>query len=64
MKRVVVIEDQTAVRDMLEILVKRWPVADVVVKPSRVQGDGAAEDQRQLPTPNAQLPRRAARSTG
>lgn len=31
-----------AVRDMLEILTKRWPVADVIVRPCRVQGDGAA----------------------
>jgi exodeoxyribonuclease VII large subunit len=29
---------------MLEILVKRWPLADVVVRASRVQGAGAAED--------------------
>lgn len=33
-----------AVRDMLEIIAHRWPVADVVVRPSRVQGDGAATD--------------------
>jgi exodeoxyribonuclease VII large subunit len=32
-----------AVRDMLEILGRRWPAADVVICPVRVQGDGAAE---------------------
>jgi len=31
-----------AVRDMLEILGRRWPAADVLVCPVRVQGDGAA----------------------
>lgn len=33
-----------AVRDMLEILGRRWPVAEVVVCPVRVQGPGAAEE--------------------
>ncbi len=33
-----------AVRDMLEILARRWPVADVLVCPVRVQGTWAAED--------------------
>lgn len=33
-----------AVRDMLEILTRRWPAAEVWVCPVRVQGDGAAED--------------------
>lgn len=32
-----------AVRDMLEILVRRWPIAEFWVCPVRVQGDGAAE---------------------
>jgi exodeoxyribonuclease VII large subunit len=31
-----------AVRDMIEILLRRWPVAEVIVCPVRVQGDGAA----------------------
>jgi exodeoxyribonuclease VII large subunit len=31
-----------AVRDMLEILTSRWPVAELIVCPVRVQGDGAA----------------------
>jgi exodeoxyribonuclease VII large subunit len=33
-----------AVRDMLEILGRRWPAAEVWVSPVRVQGDGAAEE--------------------
>lgn len=33
-----------AVRDMLELLARRWPVAKVLVVPVRVQGDGAAEE--------------------
>jgi exodeoxyribonuclease VII large subunit len=33
-----------AVRDMLEVLAHRWPLARVVVKASRVQGDGAAAE--------------------
>jgi exodeoxyribonuclease VII large subunit len=31
-----------AIRDMLEILGRRWPIAQVLVCPVRVQGDGAA----------------------
>ncbi|MBX9626093.1 MAG: exodeoxyribonuclease VII large subunit, partial [Gemmataceae bacterium] len=33
-----------AVRDMIELFAKRWPLAEVVVRPSRVQGEGAAEE--------------------
>jgi len=33
-----------AVRDMLQVLVGRWPAAEVVVFPVRVQGDGAAAE--------------------
>ncbi|MCI0639110.1 MAG: exodeoxyribonuclease VII large subunit [Gemmataceae bacterium] len=33
-----------AVRDMLEILARRWPMADVLICPVRVQGTWAAED--------------------
>ncbi len=33
-----------AVRDMLQVLLTRWPLAEVVVCPVRVQGDGAAQD--------------------
>jgi exodeoxyribonuclease VII large subunit len=34
----------SAVRDMLEILSRRWPAAEVWVRPVRVQGEGAAEE--------------------
>jgi exodeoxyribonuclease VII large subunit len=45
-RRVALIASPTgaAVRDMLQILTTRWPLAEVVVRPARVQGDGAAED--------------------
>lgn len=33
-----------AVRDMLEILGRRWPLVEVVVCPVKVQGDGAAQE--------------------
>lgn len=33
-----------AVRDMIRILSRRWPMAEVLVCPVRVQGDGAAEE--------------------
>lgn len=33
-----------AVRDMLEILGRRWPAAEVWICPVRVQGEGAAEE--------------------
>jgi exodeoxyribonuclease VII large subunit len=33
-----------AVRDMLELLARRWPVAHVIVVPVRVQGDGACDE--------------------
>jgi exodeoxyribonuclease VII large subunit len=33
-----------AVRDMLEVLARRWPAAEVWVVPVRVQGDGAAQE--------------------
>jgi len=31
-----------ALRDILNIMARRWPLATVLVRPSRVQGDGAA----------------------
>lgn len=45
-KRVALVASPTgaAVRDMLELLAQRWPRADVIVRPSRVQGTGAAEE--------------------
>ena len=33
-----------AVRDMIRILGRRWPMAEVIVCPVRVQGEGAAEE--------------------
>lgn len=33
-----------AVRDMIEILGRRWPATKVFVRPARVQGNGAAEE--------------------
>jgi exodeoxyribonuclease VII large subunit len=43
-RRVVLVTSPTgsAVRDMLEILSRRWPAAEAVVCPVRVQGEGAA----------------------
>ncbi len=45
-RRVVLVTSPTgsAVRDMLEILSRRWPAAEVWVCPVKVQGDGAAQD--------------------
>ncbi|MCA9037233.1 MAG: exodeoxyribonuclease VII large subunit [Planctomycetaceae bacterium] len=33
-----------AVRDMIQVITRRWPVADIVVVPVRVQGEGAAAE--------------------
>ena len=33
-----------AIRDMLEILTRRWPIAQVLVVPVRVQGEGASTE--------------------
>ncbi|HLN32620.1 MAG TPA: exodeoxyribonuclease VII large subunit [Gemmataceae bacterium] len=33
-----------AVRDILEILARRWPAVEILICPVRVQGDGAAEE--------------------
>lgn len=35
--------DSAAVRDMLQVITRRWRAADIVVVPVPVQGDGAAE---------------------
>ncbi|MCI0700976.1 MAG: exodeoxyribonuclease VII large subunit [Planctomycetia bacterium] len=45
-KRVALVASATgaAVRDMIELFAKRWPLTEVIVKPSRVQGEGAAHD--------------------
>jgi exodeoxyribonuclease VII large subunit len=43
-RRVVLVTSASgsAVRDMLEVLSRRWPAVEVWVRPVRVQGDGAA----------------------
>ena len=33
-----------AIRDMVELFAQRWPLAEVIIHPSRVQGDGAAAE--------------------
>jgi exodeoxyribonuclease VII large subunit len=45
-RRVALIASATgaAVRDMIELFAQRWPAAEVIVRPSRVQGEGAAEE--------------------
>jgi exodeoxyribonuclease VII large subunit len=45
-RRVALVASPTgaAVRDMLEVLARRWPAAEVWVCPVRVQGDGAAQE--------------------
>jgi exodeoxyribonuclease VII large subunit len=45
-QRVAVVTSPTgaAVRDMLEMLTRRWPALEIIVVPVRVQGDGAAEE--------------------
>jgi exodeoxyribonuclease VII large subunit len=45
-KQVALITSPTgaAVRDMVELLAQRWPAATVIVRPTRVQGEGAASD--------------------
>jgi exodeoxyribonuclease VII large subunit len=36
--------DGAAIRDILSVLAKRYPQAHVVIRPARVQGDGAAQE--------------------
>src|SRR5262245_13283531 len=33
-----------AVRDLIELFARRWPLSELIVRPSRVQGEGAAEE--------------------
>lgn len=33
-----------AIRDMIELFAQRWPLAELIIRPSRVQGDGAADE--------------------
>jgi exodeoxyribonuclease VII large subunit len=45
-RRVALVASATgaAIRDMLELLAQRWPLAEVIVRHSRVQGEGAAQE--------------------
>jgi exodeoxyribonuclease VII large subunit len=45
-KRIVLVTSPggAAVRDMLQVLCVRWPSAETIICPVRVQGDGAAEE--------------------
>jgi len=45
-RRIALITSPTgaAVRDMLEILNRRWPVVEIWICPSRIQGEGAAQE--------------------
>jgi exodeoxyribonuclease VII large subunit len=45
-RRVALVTSPTsaAVRDMIQVMTRRWPPVQVIVVPVRVQGEGAAED--------------------
>ena len=45
-RRIVIVTSPTgaAVRDLLQVLGRRWPAADVLIAPTRVQGPGAAAE--------------------
>lgn len=45
-KRIVVVTSPTgaAVRDLLQITGRRWPMAEILIAPAKVQGIGAAEE--------------------
>ena len=45
-KRVALVASATgaAVRDMIEVFAQRWPFTEVIVRPTRVQGEGSAQD--------------------
>jgi len=45
-KRVALVASATgaAIRDMLELFAQRWPLTELIVLPSRVQGDGAGRE--------------------
>lgn len=49
-QRVALITSPTgaAVQDMIRILKRRWPLAEVLICPVRVQGEGAAEEVAQM----------------
>src|SRR3954469_23465852 len=35
---------RAAIRDMIEVFAQRWPFTELIVRPTRVQGEGAAHD--------------------
>jgi exodeoxyribonuclease VII large subunit len=45
-KRVGLVASATgaAIRDMIEVFAQRWPFTELIVRPARVQGEGAAHD--------------------
>ncbi len=45
-RRVALVASATgaAVRDMIEVFAQRWPFTELIVRPTRVQGEGAATD--------------------
>src|SRR4051812_13204517 len=45
-RRVALVASATgaAIRDMIEVFAQRWPFTELVVRPTRVQGEGAAQD--------------------
>ncbi len=45
-RRVALVASATgaAVRDMIEVFAQRWPFTEVIVRPTRVQGEGSAQD--------------------
>jgi exodeoxyribonuclease VII large subunit len=45
-RRVALVASATgaAVRDMIEVFAQRWPFTELIVRPTRVQGEGAARD--------------------
>jgi exodeoxyribonuclease VII large subunit len=45
-KRIGIVSSITgaAIRDMVELFAQRWPLAELIVHPSRVQGEGASEE--------------------
>jgi exodeoxyribonuclease VII large subunit len=45
-RRVALVASATgaAIRDMIEVFAQRWPFTELIVRPTRVQGEGAAPD--------------------
>ena len=45
-KRIALVTSPTgaAVRDMIQVITRRWPAADIIIVPVKVQGEGAAQE--------------------